>query len=581
MTCSQNPPTELPKFPDSVLIPSKKHTSRIRVLTVLVVVALIGAGITYEATDAEAETGNYRTAAVSTQELEQAYTNVATVEPVTQAEVSFPVAGTVATVGVAVGDEVSVGDTLATLDTEDLEEELRAREAELAHAELVLSIALDGDDPSSVTGGMVGASADEEATVLLAVYTPGQEANFQLAIAGNDEVTAAQEAVLEAQEAVDKAITQAAAALDSAELICTAVDQDTIDACRSALNDVTAAQKAVSDAQAQLATAASQLDDLLEQWAEDLDNQSSTTTTNPGGESTTTTTPGTPSTSNPGTIPGGGGQAPNGRGSGGGFSSGGSAPASESPSSEDLIAYQSAVDAAELQVEVAEQALAQASIVSPISGTVTSVEIAPGDEVTAAAETQTIVIEGAGGYEATLMVSINDIPDIELGQAASLLPDGSASPVTGEVVQISAVPKSDSSNTTTYQVTVALEDPSESLRNGNIGDIDIVTGQTDSVLAVPSSAVSLVGTNHMVTVVNDDLTVSTVNVTLGVVGGTWVEIASGDLSEGQSVMIADLDEALPGSATEVSDANTITFPGGGQIQFPAGGGGGPAFQTGP
>ncbi|HVR78500.1 MAG TPA: biotin/lipoyl-binding protein [Acidimicrobiia bacterium] len=143
--------SQLPAFPESVLNPTRSGRLGRRLLALLIVVGLVaGAGFLVQV-DFTEEADNYRTAEVTTQEIDQAYTGVARIEPVTQAEVTFPASGTVERVDVAVGDRVSIGDTLATLDTEQLEETLRQRKADLAQAELVLAVALDGDDPSSVT----------------------------------------------------------------------------------------------------------------------------------------------------------------------------------------------------------------------------------------------------------------------------------------------------------------------------------------------------------------------------------------------------------------------------------------------
>ena len=102
----------------------------------------------------------------------------------------------------------------------------------------------------------------------------------------------------------------------------------------------------------------------------------------------------------------------------------------------------------------------------------------------------------------------------------------------------------------------------EQVRNGNIGNIGIVTGTAESAIVVPTSAVSLDGTSHTVTVVNDDATLTTLTVQVGVVGGTWTGIISGDLSIGQQVVLADLDEPLPGSATEVAETEGFQVQGG-------------------
>ena len=92
---------------------------------------------------------------------------VATVEPVSQASVAFPVAGTVASVDVAVGDTVAVGDPLASLDTEALEATLTERQAALDQAELVLEKALDGES--------VGGTGNNGDAQTIALTTPAPD----------------------------------------------------------------------------------------------------------------------------------------------------------------------------------------------------------------------------------------------------------------------------------------------------------------------------------------------------------------------------------------------------------------------
>ena len=138
----------------------------------------------------------------------------------------------------------------------------------------------------------------------------------------------------------------------------------------------------------------------------------------------------------------------------------------------------------------------------------------------------------------------------------------------GSVAAISKVPAS--SDSTDYRVTIALEDPDESIDNGNVGTVTIVTEQSDSGLAVPTSAISTVGNQHLVTV-EDDGSTRQVAVEVGVIGREWTSITSG-LTAGQEVVLADLGEALPSSATQSTDnSGTFTFPGGGQLPTFGGG----------
>ncbi len=207
---------------------------------------------------------------------------------------------------------------------------------------------------------------------------------------------------------------------------------------------------------------------------------------------------------------------------------------------------------------VAQQAVAQATLVSPIAGTVQQVGIAVGDSVSAGSSTAAIVVVGEGGYEVTTTVTVDDLPDVEVGQAVTITADGAAQPVDGQVVGIGTVPTS-SGSATTYPVTVGLTEQPEGFRNGATASLSIVTARTDDAVAVPTSAVTFQNGRSTVTVL-DDGTPSTVTVQTGAVGDTWTEITDG-LDVGQTVVLADLDAPLPSSATD-SQGTTGGFGGG-------------------
>jgi multidrug efflux pump subunit AcrA (membrane-fusion protein) len=257
------------------------------------------------------------------------------------------------------------------------------------------------------------------------------------------------------------------------------------------------------------------------------------------------------------------------RGRSGGFSGGGSssrasgggASTSRAPTAADIASYQSAVDSAQSDLTAAQQAIAQATIVSPIDGTVLSVGVKPGQNAQAASTTQTVVVQGGGGYEATTTVSIDDIPNVQAGQAAAVTPDGSAAPVTGKVVSIATVPIT-TTTTTNYRVIISLPADAPTVRNGAIGAVGIVTGTATGV-SVPSSAITTNGDIHTVTVLDKNTTQQVV-VQVGVVGDTWTQVTRG-LDAGQQVVLADVNAALPSSATDTSartaqTANRALFP---------------------
>ena len=103
----------------------------------MLVAIVVAAVVRLLATDAFGSSGtDYRTATVADARRRLAAHGVATIEPVSQATVAFPVSGTVSTVNVAVGDQVAVGQTLASLDPQSLIETLHTKEAALAQAKL-------------------------------------------------------------------------------------------------------------------------------------------------------------------------------------------------------------------------------------------------------------------------------------------------------------------------------------------------------------------------------------------------------------------------------------------------------------
>lgn len=624
--------------PSGLGAPRRPHRLRRVAVGGAAVAALLVGGVAVSA-NASSEGGGLRTATAATRSVEQVLDSVGTIEPVSQAAVAFPVGGTVSDVFVKEGDAVVVGSPLAQLDTAALERTLHQRQQTLADAELALQKALDGEDPGTTgdsggpspsggTGGSGGsgstdtgsgsssgsgastrsieqisakASADSSTTTTTsttpsATAPSGSQPAAPSGASSGDELARAQQAVLDAQQAVDASLAAAQAALDTATAVCApaeapaapatstttstptagsdlaAADGSAADgatsgtdaaACVDALRAVLAAQQQVATDQAALAEASVALTALLEEEAAGSGGAGGTGGSTSGGSTSGGSSPGS-STGGPTSGTTGGST---------GSSSTGSTTSTYSPSAEELVALQKAVDAAEAAVAVADQAIAQATIVSPVAGTVVSVGFAVGEEVSAGSSTQTIVVQGAGGYEVTTLVSVDDIRHVEVGQPASVRPDGSKRSIRGEVVRI-GVAGSSSGTTTTYPVTISLTGDTSSLGNGATASVSIVTDAAARVLAVPTSAVSVDGSRHTVRVV-DGSEVTDQRVTVGAVGSTWTEITDG-LQRGDEVVLADLDKPLPGSATSSANGGSGNGPGGGRFVLP-GGGGPPGF----
>jgi macrolide-specific efflux system membrane fusion protein len=149
----------------------------------------------------------------------------------------------------------------------------------------------------------------------------------------------------------------------------------------------------------------------------------------------------------------------------------------------------------------------------------------------------------------------SDVTRLKVGQQTSVTFDAlSGVTATGKVTQIEPV-ASTTGNVVQYPVTVSFTDVPEQVRLGQTATVEVVVGQAENVVAIPSTAISSAGGQDAVTVLRDGRQVRT-PVEVGVRGTALTEITSG-LTEG--------DQVVPPAAT----------PGTGQQQqgrFPGGGG---------
>lgn len=323
----------------------------------------------------------------------------------------------------------------------------------------------------------------------------------------------------------------------------------------------------LTDALDQKQTALTQAQTTLADLQRGTTTSSSTSSASTG---TSTGTSGGTAAPGGGTAAAAGGSATAGAAGAGAASAGTSSAGASSATS--IASAEQAVVRAQADVTVAQQALIRATIVSPIAGTVVAVHLTPGEQVAAASASATVDVMGDGGLEASTTIAVDDVKTVKVGQPASIVPDGSTTPLPGTVAAIPVAPDP-SSSTTTYRVVIRLDDPHAAVGIGSTGSVSITTAQVPTTLAVPTSAVTTLGDQHTVTVF-DGTTTSTTRVQIGAIGATWTQVTSG-VTAGQQVVLADLDQPLPSSATTATTGsnNRSGFgpPGAGIGGFPAGG----------
>lgn len=195
---------------------------------------------------------------------------------------------------------------------------------------------------------------------------------------------------------------------------------------------------------------------------------------------------------------------------------------------------------ARAQAELADLAVRNARITSPIAGVVTHRLIERGQEITA--QGPAFAIADIDRLEARVAIPEREAPRIQVGQEARILVGETGEALaTGRVERVRPVVDPESG---TVEVTVGIgPDQSGNLRAGQFVNVDIVTDLLSNRITLPRTAVLVDGATPRVFVVEDGRAVER-QVALGYSRGTEVQIESG-VEEGDSVVVVGQDNLRP------------------------------------
>ncbi len=563
----------------AVRVPSRLRRARSRrsaVVGVTAVVILAAAGIgAYAATGSSGP--RYRTATVAMASVARTLAETGTAEQQTSDDASFASAGTVSSVDVTAGEHVTAGQTLATLDTTSLVAALNAAKETTAEARLTLTEAEDGtlsstrssggtSGSTSGSTGSFGGSTTADTTsatasllatqpnstvVLAADVVPTATASGRPTGGGTGtkaptgtSTSALAAAVVAGQHALDSDLATAKALLAKTTAACASTPDPspttttpstspstspsttsstspspqptagTGKTCAADEAGLLQAEQRVGADETSLASAETGLDTALEKAA--------TTSTSTGTTRTTTGTSGKSS------------------------SSSGSASTTTTVTAAQLAAYEAKVDAAVAAQAVAQQDLQLATLTSPLTGTVLSVDLTAGSSSSGGG----ITVAAPDGVVYTTSLPVDTVEGVAVGQAATILPDGTSTSLPAKVVAVAAAPDSSGD----YSVTVGLDTPKAGIRTGATAALTITTASAGDVLTVPTSAITSVGTLHVVRVLKGS-TLTAVPVTITVQGPVRTQV-TGSLAVGEKVVLADLSAAVPASNSDTTTTRT-------------------------
>lgn len=210
--------------------------------------------------------------------------------------------------------------------------------------------------------------------------------------------------------------------------------------------------------------------------------------------------------------------------------------------------------AAGVQVEQARLRVQQATVVSPIAGTVTQLAVEAGQQI--GGGQTAVTVSDLAQLEIGINLDENDVSRVKIGQAAQVTLDAfRGEALTGALTEIAPAADS-SSGVPLYRVTIRLEPGKLPLRPGMTADVRIVTAREADVIAIPLRAVQSVGDQSVMRVLLPGATDPvSVTVRLGISNDTLVVVRDG-IKAGDKVVVGD------GAAAATSGAAGGPFGGG-------------------
>lgn len=545
-----------------------------RVTVIVVTVVVVGGGAAAAWAATRPASTAYRTVFAGPASVTDSLAAIGTIQPVSEATVTFPMSGQVAAVNVTVGQQVGVGDTLATLNTTSMASTVSSDQSTVAAAQAKLA-----SDQTSQTAVPASQTTTPSSTGSSSSSSSSKLTSLLKGLATD------QNAVRQAQQQVDADLTLVSAADKQLAATCPAVVQSLNNLAKNQPPPASSSTEpteptpppptSVSSSTSPTPTPPSATDltdctTLIDDASTDeakADNDEHGLSTAVANLSTAlnqvvaavSTTSGSSGSSGSGSSGSSGSSAAT------GSSTTHTGSTTSGPASADQIAAdQASVDAASAQLAAAQQNMSAATLVSPIAGTVADVTITAGQNATANSTTAHVVIVGPGEDEVTTAVSDTAVGKVKPGQLASVIPDGATAPIVGKVTSIGALGSTTSGGAASYPVTISLNPTQQQLFDGATASVSITLGTAQAPVTVPTSAVATFGGFSVVSkMVNGSPTIT--RVTLGVVGATVTQITSG-LKAGDEVMLANITEPMPSSNT-----NARGF-GGGAARFGGGGG---------
>jgi HlyD family secretion protein len=501
--------------------------------------------------------------AVARRTVTASITGSGTLEPQAQANVNFKVAGTLTAIDAHVGDHVTAGQTLATIDSSAEQAALAQAQANLATAQANLQAAqtpLTQNQITQLQDNVNTAQQTYNDTVAQVNQTNAQDATT---VTADQSQLALDQQSLTFNAAYQTALQQLATDKTSLQGAITTFNTDGCQSqtyatystlCLTDFNAVSADQTKVNTDQLTVNTAAAQVNadqtklntDLAKQSADKSAgqrsvNQAAASLTSAQDQLKTQTE-----------------TKPN-----------------------QIASAQAALANAQAAVTTAQQNLASTTLVAPMDGEVNGINgvvgetvspgggttpEAPGSQAplpTATSSNAFMVIGNVSGMEVVIPFAEADASKLAFNQDAQVTFDAVPNlTISGHVIAV-ASSATVTSGVVNYYATIVLNQTNKSLKQGMTSNATVIVNKATNALVVPNLAITHGAGQAYVTVYSGGQQVQT-PIETGVVGDQFTEVTGG-LNDGEQVVLPTVRAATG------TGSNTGRFGNGGGVRIGAGG----------
>lgn len=192
------------------------------------------------------------------------------------------------------------------------------------------------------------------------------------------------------------------------------------------------------------------------------------------------------------------------------------------------------IAAAEARVAAAEAAVGQAFIQAPFAGTITSVEVKPGDQV--APGTPAFRLDDLNRLFVDARVSEIDINKVRLGQTVLIVLDAAPErEYQGEVVELPLVGEIED-GVVAFNLVIEIKNPDQQIRPGMTASVTIVVDQLEDVLLIPNRAIRIRDGARTVYVLKEGR-ITPISVILGQSSEDYSVLLEGNIQVGDLIVL--------------------------------------------